>query len=281
MTTSALRARLGGRAFTLIELLVVIAIIALLVSILLPSLNQAKELGRAVVCASNLKAMGLLFQYYQEDWSGYACIPWQMIEGQGQSGNMWYLQWTYVMAYYAGGVPIEPGIAIRPASTAWYNPDTQQHDLHAGFSGHPRRGEDASPAMHCPTLQNRKLAPTLMYWTGLSGGWDCFTNFSMAFINARASLGQTANLWYRVKSNEFTHPGESIYLMDVSSTSTTDPTELWMWSAFGCYRVHPHLDASNFLFLDSHVERLSSTWDTSEDPYEQGEITEYMFQAMD
>jgi prepilin-type N-terminal cleavage/methylation domain-containing protein/prepilin-type processing-associated H-X9-DG protein len=51
-------------AFTLIELLVVVAIITLLISILLPSLSQAKEKSRAVVCASNLHQLGLALQEY-------------------------------------------------------------------------------------------------------------------------------------------------------------------------------------------------------------------------
>ncbi len=61
--------RRGG--FTLVELLVVVAIIALLVSILLPTLGRAKEQTRIVVCLSNLKSMGLGFAFYtteNNDW---------------------------------------------------------------------------------------------------------------------------------------------------------------------------------------------------------------------
>jgi len=58
------------RGFTLIELLVVIAIIALLVSILVPSLKRARDLARDAVCKANLRTWGVVLNAYMTEQGG-------------------------------------------------------------------------------------------------------------------------------------------------------------------------------------------------------------------
>jgi len=68
------------RGFTLIELLVVIAIIALLMSILMPSLNRVKERARTISCQARLRQWGFFFKFYTDDNDGIFNPGWNIGE---------------------------------------------------------------------------------------------------------------------------------------------------------------------------------------------------------
>lgn len=77
--------------FTLIELLVVISIIALLISILLPSLKNVREAAQTARCKANLKQIGTLMHAYAIDYEGYLPAPYR------EAGA----QWDSVLESYA------------------------------------------------------------------------------------------------------------------------------------------------------------------------------------
>jgi len=79
----------GARGFTLIELLVVISIIALLVSILMPSLQAAKEHAKAIQCLSNLRNLGNGMIMYHGENNGIFWPYSQGVDGNGQIIYFW------------------------------------------------------------------------------------------------------------------------------------------------------------------------------------------------
>jgi prepilin-type N-terminal cleavage/methylation domain-containing protein/prepilin-type processing-associated H-X9-DG protein len=74
------------QAFTLIELLVVIAVIAILMAILMPALNLARDQGRRIKCAGNLRSLGIANSLYatnNDDWA-VPCQYFGVVNGTRQ-----------------------------------------------------------------------------------------------------------------------------------------------------------------------------------------------------
>lgn len=75
------------KAFTLVELLVVVAIIALLLAILVPSLNKARELAYRIVCGANIKNIAIASNTYASSQDGYY-VPAGHV-GYDQPAKVW------------------------------------------------------------------------------------------------------------------------------------------------------------------------------------------------
>jgi prepilin-type N-terminal cleavage/methylation domain-containing protein len=141
------------RGFTLVELLVVIAIIGVLIALLLPAVQTAREAARRAQCANNLKQVGIALHLHHE---ALGHLPpghyWDPLipEAQGTNRNMENATWiTFILAYF------EEGNLAKAI-------DKKQGMGYSVFPGpHPNRivTQTTLPTMVCPS--NGKV-PTIL-----------------------------------------------------------------------------------------------------------------------
>ena len=107
------------QAFTLIEVLVVVAIIALLISILLPSLNKARQQAKTTVCDSNLHQIGVGLFMYAEQHKGKTLQVWPF---RVQPPPVPYTPFLWDYSYQsvlAGGVSVSQQNAVPRQYTGY------------------------------------------------------------------------------------------------------------------------------------------------------------------
>lgn len=123
--------RPGARAFTLVELLVVIGIIALLISILLPSLARAREQGNRTKCLSNLRNIMSAMIIYSNENKGF--YPKSATTGAGVEDDVIFWQAARNLDHSAIapmlGRPVKREILICPSD----NVDARRHTGNGGY----------------------------------------------------------------------------------------------------------------------------------------------------
>lgn len=169
--------RWGRRAFTLVELLVVIGIIALLVGILLPALNAARQQAMTIKCASNLHSVGQGLMIYAAEFKG-AFPPSYIYKGQQIQGDQetpdapvqGYIHWSSLIV----GSLKRPGVSndafqcpaienggLPPTNTTDDNHDNgQQSDVPGVIDEQVRR---------CAYTLNEAVCPRNKWVVGFQG----------------------------------------------------------------------------------------------------------------
>jgi prepilin-type N-terminal cleavage/methylation domain-containing protein/prepilin-type processing-associated H-X9-DG protein len=123
------RARRPVKGFTLIEVLVVVAIIALLISILLPSLSRAREQARMTVCMNSMRTCGQAMVLYAH--SNQDSYPWDATPVSSGGPPAGANPWEFLHKYVQKGTPerftdwkkswiTSPSATTYYAALAWY-----------------------------------------------------------------------------------------------------------------------------------------------------------------
>lgn len=114
------------KKFTMIELLVSIAIIAILASILLPALGQAKGMAYRTKCTSNLKQIGMAHFSYASDYDNWFISSDRLAESTMSGGVTVFT--AFLSINYLGGSRIKDANARVLGSNVFYCPAEPTHD---------------------------------------------------------------------------------------------------------------------------------------------------------
>ncbi len=189
--------RASYAAFTLVELLVVIAIIGVLIALLLPAVQVARESARKMSCTNNLKQLGVALHNYHDNYQSFPPARTGWDRPGGTNGT--YCGTSYIVPL----LPFMEQLAAYEAISA--------QDFRAGYStGHTEYNVLNCSTLGCPSDTNFRAPRYIGVTTTTTGrqrcsyvgsAGDAVNNLSESAISTRGFFpGGTGHLGYSVRS---------------------------------------------------------------------------------
>jgi prepilin-type N-terminal cleavage/methylation domain-containing protein/prepilin-type processing-associated H-X9-DG protein len=235
------------KGFTLVELLVVIGIIALLISILLPSLNKARETANRAKCASNLHQIGLAILLYQNE--NQQLSPRTIMDLSGSPTPTW-------------GVTSAPN-----TNDPFGSPLEGVNNVTASFFLLARNEQLTAAVFICPSSNAEAWdfgggSNSAQNWVDWNGSTGIGKNLSYSYENPFASNTAISNGW-QLKNPDATYaiasdlnPGTSVpnATYNVTNVATNAPSSIMK----NGNSANHQQDGQNVLYGDGHAEWMNN-----------------------
>ncbi|MGE0760920.1 MAG: DUF1559 domain-containing protein [Pirellulaceae bacterium] len=220
--------RFPKRAFTLVELLVVIAIIGVLVSLLLPAVQAAREAARRMQCTNHLKQLALACHNYHDVHRGFPHNNPQVLRGDGKR----YVQGPWTLA-------LLPFLEQNSLYDQW------NHNL--GFGEGTNRTLVSQPVSvyRCPSTPG----PAVASFAGIPA--------SSTFTADRDAIG--AGVRYPATAVDY-HPPISAHTPPMDSSATTSPRVPSVFPQLSATGLRDILDGTSNTLLFGEVAGYPSRY---------------------